>query len=149
MKILIIEDDNNLAQYIKEDLMAKANSVDIVDNGTQGSYLARVNSYDVIIIDYSLPDKNGLDVCLEIRNSGSISSILFLSMNQSVQNKIQCLEAGADDYMTKPFSIEELNARIKALSRRPKKIDNSILSYRDIVLDTNKQIVKKVIKLYI
>jgi DNA-binding response OmpR family regulator len=143
MKMLIIEDDINVATYVKDNLTAKAHSVDTIPNGIEGSYMARVNAYDLIIIDYSLPDKNGLDVCSEIRNSGSNSAILFLSMNQNVQNKIQCLEAGADDYMTKPFSIEELNARIRALSRRPRNIESNIIYYEDLILDTKTQIVKR------
>lgn len=143
MKMLIIEDDINVATYVKDNLVANSHSVDTSSNGTDGSYLARTNAYDLIIIDYSLPDKNGLDVCSEIRNTGSNSAILFLSMNQSVQNKIQCLEAGADDYMTKPFSIEELSARIRAISRRPKKLEETTLYYEDLILDTKKQVVRR------
>ncbi len=141
--MLIIEDDINIANYVKDNLISNSHTVDTTHNGTDGSYLARVNPYDVVIIDYSLPDKTGLTVCSEIRSSGSNSSIIFLSMNQNTQNKVACLEAGADDYMTKPFSIEELNARIRALSRRPKKVENNIISYNDIVLDTKKQEVRK------
>ncbi len=141
--MLIIEDDINVATYVKDNLVANSHSVDTSSNGTDGSYLARTNAYDLIIIDYSLPDKNGLDVCSEIRNTGSNSAILFLSMNQSVQNKIQCLEAGADDYMTKPFSIEELSARIRAISRRPKKLEETTLYYEDLILDTKKQVVRR------
>lgn len=143
MKMLIIEDDVHVANYVKDNLTANAHSVDVTHNGTDGSYLARVNPYDVVIIDYSLPDKTGLNVCSEIRDSGSGSAILFLSMNQNIQNKVACLEAGADDYMTKPFSIEELNARVRALTRRPKKVEDNILSYNEIVLDIKKQEVKK------
>ncbi len=143
MKILIIEDDMEVVEYVKNNFTNSANSVDTAYNGADGSYLARINPYDVIIIDYSLPEKNGLTVCSEIRNSGSSAAILFLSMNQSIENKVACLEAGADDYMTKPFFLEELNARVKALVRRPKKIESFIMTFADIVLDMKKQEVKR------
>ena len=143
MKILIIDDDIELANYLKESFISNTNNVDTAYNGTDGSYLARVNMYDVVIIDYSLPDKSGLIVCSEIRNAGSNCAIIFLSMNQNSQNKVACLEAGADDYMTKPFSLEELNARIKALLRRPRKIESAILVYNDLILDIKKQEIKK------
>lgn len=143
MKMLIIEDDVEIVNFVKENFTSNSHNVDIAYNGADGSYLARVNPYDVVIIDYSLPEKNGLTVCSEIRNSGSTSAILFLSMNQNIQNKVACLEAGADDYMTKPFSLEELNARVRALARRPKKLEGSILTHHDLVLDMKKQDVKK------
>ncbi len=141
--MLIIEDDISTANYIKENLISNSHSVDISQNGADGSYLARINPYDIVIIDYSLPDKTGLTVCSEIRDAGSNSAILFLSMNQNTQNKVACLEAGADDYMTKPFSFEELNARIRALARRPRKVENNIISHGDLILDLKKQEVRK------
>lgn len=143
MKMLIIKDDINVSNFIKENLTSSAHAVDISYTGIEGSYLARTNPYDAIIIDYALPDKNGLTVCSEIRDSGSTSAILFLSMNQNIQNKVSCLEAGADDYMTKPFSLEELNARLRAITRRPRQIEDTIFTYADIILDTKKQEVKK------
>jgi DNA-binding response OmpR family regulator len=143
MKILIIEDDVEVLDFLKNSLINIAHTVDTSTNGADGSYLARTNSYDMIIIDYSLPEKNGFTVCTEIRSSGSNSPIIFLSMNHSVQHKISCLEAGADDYMTKPFSFEELNARIKALQRRPEKIESFILYSKDLILDTKKKIASR------
>lgn len=139
MKILIIEDDDEVLEFLKNSFINISYTVDTSKNGADGSYLARTNAYDVIIIDYSLPEKNGFMVCTEIRSSGSNSSIIFLSMNHSTQHKISCLEAGADDYVTKPFSFEELHARIKALQRRPKKIESSLLFAGNLVLDTKKQ----------
>ncbi len=141
MKILIIEDDIEIADFIKSSLINNLHTVDTSHNGNDGSYKARINSYDLIVLDYSLPDKNGLDVCREIRNSGSNSAILFLSMNHNIKDKVSCLEAGADDYMTKPFFLEELNARIKAIVRRPRKIESTIFTADDLSLDTKKQIV--------
>ncbi len=136
---MIIEDDDEVLEFLKNSFINISYTVDTSKNGADGSYLARTNAYDVIIIDYSLPEKNGFMVCTEIRSSGSNSSIIFLSMNHSTQHKISCLEAGADDYVTKPFSFEELHARIKALQRRPKKIESSLLFAGNLVLDTKKQ----------
>ena len=143
MKVLVIDDDVETVNHIRSNLISNLYTVDVAYDGAKGSYIARTNPYDVIIVDYSLPDKNGITVCSEIRSSGSLASILFISINQTVENKVACLEAGADDYMTKPFALEELNARIKALLRRPRKIENHILAIDDLVLDTKKQTIKK------
>ncbi len=143
MKILIIEDDSEILDFLKNSFINISHTVDTSTNGADGSYMARTNAYDIIVLDYSLPEKNGFTVCTEIRSSGSNSPIIFLSMNHSTQHKIACLEAGADDYLTKPFSFEELNARIKALQRRPKKIESSLLYCRNLVLDTKKQVVSR------
>ena len=143
MKILIIDDDVDLVGFMKASLENNQYTVDTAYDGKTGSFIARTNTYDLIIIDYSLPDKTGLMVCSEIRSSGSNSAILFLSTNYTVNNKVDCLEAGADDYMTKPFSFEELNARIKAITRRPRKIESTNISCRNIYIDTKKKSVMK------
>ncbi len=143
MKILIIDDDVEMVELVKSSLENNSYIVDKAFTGTEGSYLARTNVYNVIILDYAMIDKNGLQVCSEIRASGSSSSIIFLSMNYHIKNKVACLEAGADDYMTKPFSLEELHARIKAQIRRPRKIENSILTFNDLVMDTKKKTLKR------
>ena len=143
MKILIIDDEPEMVEIIKNNLINHSYVVDTAYSGEKGSYMARTNTYNLIIIDYSLPEKNGLTVCSEIRSSGSNVAIIFLSMNCHIKNKVMCLEAGADDYMTKPFSLEELNARIRALIRRPRKIENQVLTSGDIVIDTKKQTVQR------
>ena len=119
MKLLIVEDDVTTADFMKTGFEAASYAVDVAHNGSDGSYIARVNDYDVIIIDYSLPNKNGLKVCEEIRSAGKVTPILFLSAIGEISKKVDALEKGADDYMTKPFSFEELQARIRALARRP------------------------------
>lgn len=141
MKLLIIEDDKDVADFIKTGLQSESHVVDIATNGHDGSYIARVNNYDVIILDYSLPQKNGLVVCDEIRSAGKSTPILFLSVTSDLASKIHALEKGADDYMTKPFSFEELHARIRALLRRPHKINGSVLIVGDVKLDTERQLV--------
>lgn len=140
MKILVIEDDVSTANFLEIGLEAESFTVDVAHDGAQGSYLARTSAYDVIIIDYSLPSKDGMMVCKEIRASGSESHIIFLTMDNINRHKVTALEAGADDYMTKPFSFDELKARIRALLRRPRKIESPILTVDNLVLDTEKQI---------
>ncbi|MEY2664657.1 MAG: hypothetical protein RIT04_465 [Candidatus Parcubacteria bacterium] len=139
MKILIVEDDADISDFMKMSLESNAHTVDIARDGAEGSYIARVNAYDVIILDYSLPKKNGIKVCEEIRAAGKETAVLFLSATTDTITKIDALEKGADDYITKPFSFEELNARIKALARRPKKIQTSRLIAMDLIIDTERQ----------
>ncbi len=143
MKILIIEDDHEVSEFLKNNLLNDSFLVDVSGDGADGSYKARINHYDLIIIDYSLPNKNGLAVCSEIRDAGSNSIILFLSATLDFKNKVKCLEAGADDYMTKPFAFEELRARIKALLRRSKRAENNVIAAGDLVLDIKKQTVRQ------
>src|SRR3954463_8474032 len=111
MKLLVVEDDLDISDFIKEGFIAEGFAVDTAINGQQGSYLARTLSYDAIILDFSLPLKNGLDVCEEIRGSGSSVPIIFLSVVSDTQKKILALSKGADDYLPKPFLFEELRER--------------------------------------
>lgn len=140
MKLLIIEDDIITAEFMKTGFEASSHTVDIAHNGSDGSYIARVNHYDAIIIDYSLPGKNGMKVCEEIRAAGQTTPILFLSAVGEITKKITALEKGADDYMTKPFSFDELLARIRALARRPHTLETTILTAGDLSLDTERQV---------
>ncbi len=143
MKILLIEDDSEIASFIKNSLMEDSFSVDVAKNGGDGSFLARTNPYDVIVTDQSLPIKDGITVCEEIRASGIETPIIFLTVHGEIRKKILAFGKGADDYMTKPFSLEELKARILAVARRPHKIESSILTIDDIILNTEKRTVKR------
>jgi DNA-binding response OmpR family regulator len=143
MKLLIVEDDVDVGNFLKTGFEADSIVVDIAHNGVDGSYQARVNDYDVIILDHSLPKKNGVAVCQEIRASGKAVPIIFLSVLGEIENKVDALEKGADDYVTKPFSFEELRARVRAVVRRPNKIEGTIITVSDIVLNTEKQIVAR------
>jgi len=142
MKVLIIEDDPVVAELVKESLKI-ANTVEVANDGADGSFLARSFEYDIIILDYSLPKKNGLQICDEIRASGKRTPILFLSATGDVATKVLALEHGADDYMTKPFSLQELEARLKAISRRPAEITKQILTIDDLELDTKSRDVRR------
>lgn len=141
MKILLVEDDVEISEFIKNNLGDDVFIVDIAQNGSDGSFLARTNYYDVIVMDHSLPIKDGITVCEEIRSEGIKTPILFLTIHNIIRKKIAALDKGADDYMTKPFAIEELRARIFALARRPHIMEDSILRVDDLVLDTHRRTV--------
>lgn len=139
MKILIIEDDPDIGGFLEIGFKTEGHEVDRAMDGEKGSFMARVSTYDIIILDFSLPKKNGLVVCNEIRTQGLPVPIIFLSVSGDTNIKINALEEGADDYITKPFSFEELNARIKAIMRRPKKIESAIKKVGELSIDIQKQ----------
>jgi two-component system OmpR family response regulator len=144
MKVLIVEDDPNLAQLVKKSLIAKNYAVDIASDGSDGSFLGKMYDYDVIMLDYSLPKKDGLAVCKEIRSAGRTTPIIFLSVIDDLKVKVSALNQGADDYLVKPFELEELHARLEALLRRPRiKVPKSVLKAGDIVMDLNKRSVTR------
>ncbi|QCR25056.1 response regulator transcription factor [Pontibacter sp. SGAir0037] len=118
MKILLIEDEPKVASFIKKGLEEQAYEVDQAYDGFFGAKLALQNNYDVVVLDLILPKMNGLDVCREIRNQKSSVPILMLTALGTTDDKIVGLDAGADDYLTKPFEFKELLARIRALNRR-------------------------------
>lgn len=139
MRILIIEDDLDISKMLGNYLESACFAVDKCSNGTEGSYLARTNDYDVIILDYMLPEKDGLRICHEIRESGKNIPILMTTVKGEISDKVELLNSGADDYITKPYSFEEILARINALIRRPRKIESPILQISNITIDTNRQ----------
>lgn len=141
MKMLIVEDNNELRLLLEEYFAAKSFAVDVTASGTEAVKLAHINAYDIVLLDYILPDKNGLQVCQEIRAVGKTMPILLLSVQASVVNKVTLLNAGADDYVEKPFSFEEVSARVVALLRRPKNILESIITIGPLSLDTVNQVV--------
>jgi DNA-binding response OmpR family regulator len=143
MKVLIIEDDLEISTYIKNSLVEDSFTVDTAKNASNGSFMARTNFYDAIIVDYALPDSDGILLCSELRESGVETPIIFLTNNKEMRKRIIALEKGADDYMTKPFAIEELRARLLALARRPKHVEDPILIIDDLVLDTNRRTVRR------
>ncbi len=138
MKFLIVEDDKAVAQTVREWLTADMHTVDVASDGAEGSFLGKNYDYDAIILDYSLPKKDGLAVCKDIRAAHRTSPILFLSTTGDTDVKVAALEGGADDYLTKPFELSELNARLRALTRRPRELKKPILTIGDLSLDTTK-----------
>lgn len=139
MRILIIEDDNDLREILKSSLESEGFIVDSTDNGESGSYIARTNSYNLVILDNILPKKDGIVVCKEIRNVVKNVPILLISIRSELKEKISFFENGADDYLLKPFSFLELNARVKALLKRPYNIQEPVLTIDDLTVDSASQ----------
>ncbi len=143
MRILLIEDAPDIARLIVTCLEAECFVIDVATDGEKGSFLARTNYYDLVILDNMLPQKNGRQVCDEIRMAGKTMPILMLSVIAETKKKVEMLNAGADDYLTKPFSVQELVARVKALLRRPREARKEQYALGDIVLDGARHVVVK------
>lgn len=144
MRILIIDDERILTDFLKPSLEDEGYTVDIAEDGKDGYYLAETNGYDLIILDLNLPKESGCDICRKLRADGFDVPILVLSAKTELPDKIGLLNMGADDYMTKPFSFEELLARIQAISRRPKTIEaHETIKIDDIEIDTSNQRVSR------
>ena len=141
MKMLVVEDNTEIRTLLKGYFEAKAFAVDVTDSGAAASRLVAINEYDIVILDYLLPEKNGLQLCQEFRANGYTMPILLLSIKTSVNDKVALLDAGADDYVEKPFSFEELYARVIALLRRPKHIQESSITVGPLTLDSTLQMV--------
>ncbi len=139
MKILIIDDDTDLVEFLHQAFIHEGWVCDTAFDGQKGSFMARSNEYDCIILDCTMPKKNGETVCAEIREIGKHTPILVMSATQTTPTKIQLLNLGADDYIVKPIDYSEIIARIRALVRRPHIIQNNIIKIEDLVIDTNKQ----------
>ncbi|HRH33229.1 MAG TPA: response regulator transcription factor [bacterium] len=137
MRLLVVEDNKETLEFLTTALRKDKFAVDSAVDGEKGLYLAEVNNYDLIILDNNLPIKNGLEVCSNLRENGSHTPILLISVKSKYSDKVDLLEAGADDYLTKPFSYKELLARIKAILRRPPITQSLFLRAGDLVLNTS------------
>lgn len=135
MKILVIEDDPTVGQFIKRGLEQQRWGVDLVGNGDEGERMATAANYDLIILDMRLPGKSGLQVLNDLRGRGFERPILVLTAQDAIDAKVETLRAGADDYVTKPFAFEELLARVEALSRRPRVLAPPALKVSDLELN--------------
>jgi two-component system OmpR family response regulator len=143
MKILVVEDDRTVGQYVKRGLEEQRYHADLVDNGMEGLRLASGGRYDLIVLDLRLPEMNGLEVLRTLRDRGTTTPVLVLTAQDAVDFKVQALRSGADDYVTKPFAFEELLARVEALGRRPKEIRSQALRVGDLELDIESREVKR------
>jgi DNA-binding response OmpR family regulator len=135
MRILVVEDDRKVASFLAQGLREDGYIVDLVRDGTEASLVAQENSYDLLVLDVMLPGRSGLEVVYSLRRLHNQVPILLLTARDATQDIVRGLDAGADDYLTKPFSYDELLARVRALLRRggPKRTETLI--YRDIELD--------------
>ncbi len=139
MKILVVEDNPNIVNFLQKALEQQGYAIDIASDGKEGFYLATTNSYDIILLDIMLPYINGIDLCKDLRTYKINTPILILTAKEESEDIITGLDSGADDYMTKPFVLNELLARIRVLLRRNLTTCNNVLEFKDLKLD----IVKK------
>lgn len=143
MRILIVEDDRKVGAFLEKGLKEENYAVDLCRNGDEALFEAQVNSYDVIILDIMLPGEDGFTICRKLREKSILTPIIMLTAKDTLEDKITGLTEGADDYLTKPFSFEELLARIRALFRRSQDYKTGKLTVRDLVLDPIKRTVTR------
>jgi DNA-binding response OmpR family regulator len=147
MKLLLIEDEPSVISLIQRSLSASGHEITVAMDGRSGLEMAAKHTFDMIILDLMLPVINGMEVCRKIRSSGSVTPILMLTALGTTENIVSGLDAGADDYMTKPFKLEELEARIRTLTRRGKEVEKekngATISIADLVLNTETKIVQR------
>lgn len=136
MRILVVEDEKKVASFIKKGLEEEYYSVDVAFDGKEGLNLALSEEYDLIILDLMLPFKDGLSILKEIREQKILTPVIILTARDTIQDKVTGLDTGADDYLAKPFSFEELLARIRAILRRNSVEKNNIIRVGDLILDT-------------
>ncbi len=139
MKILVVEDEPKLNDGIVTGLKNRGYTVDAAFDGEEGEKLARINPYDCIVLDVMMPKRDGLQMCYNLRQSGIQTPVLFLTARDAVEDRVEGLDIGADDYLVKPFSLDELAARIRTLMRRPPLVAKDVLTLEHLRLDTKTQ----------
>jgi len=136
MRILLVEEEPRMANVIAKGLREQSYAVDVATDGEEALYQTSVNDYDLIVLDVLLPHTDGFDVCRELRKRGDVTPVLMLTARAAVDDRITGFDAGADDYLTKPFSFRELLARIRALLRRDPQLRPDVLEIGDLVVDS-------------
>jgi two-component system, OmpR family, response regulator len=136
MHILVIEDDRPLARILRKSIESSGHTVDIVGDGDEGLRLARTRAHDALVLDLQLPRLSGTEVCRRLRDDGNAVPIIMLTARGTVADRIEGLDVGADDYLPKPFSLAELQARLRALHRRGK-VEPEVLRAGSLELDTS------------
>ncbi|HSS21268.1 MAG TPA: response regulator transcription factor [Pyrinomonadaceae bacterium] len=136
MRILLVEDEPRMANVIAKGLRESTYAVDIADDGDAALYQASINDYDLILLDVLLPHRDGFEVCRDLRARGNKTPILMLTARADIDDRITGLDAGADDYLTKPFSFRELLARVRALLRRDPRLSPDVFEIDDLVIDS-------------
>ncbi|NJM48607.1 MAG: response regulator transcription factor [Alkalinema sp. RU_4_3] len=141
MRILLVEDDDRIAMPLLEDLRQQKHTVDYAQDGQAGWDYAQAMDYDLILLDLMLPQLDGISLCKRLRSHGCTAYVLMLTARDTTADKVVGLDAGADDYLVKPFDLEELAARIRALSRRTPELRPMVLTHGALQLDPNRQTV--------
>lgn len=143
MRILLVDDEVELADSLDRALSREGYAIDVAYDGTEGDALATRNSYDLLILDWMLPHKSGLEICRGLRSRQNCTPILFLTAKDTLDDRVEGLDAGADDYLVKPFELRELLARVRALLRRPPiadAVNTNRLRVADLELDCEGQL---------
>jgi DNA-binding response OmpR family regulator len=143
MRILIVEDNQKLAKYIKQTLEESGYVADIASDGEVGERMARVSTYDLLILDIMLPKKDGITVCTELRAEDNTIPILMLTAMGEVDDRVLGLDSGADDYLVKPFELKELLARVRSLLRRPQSEFLGTIVVQDLTLESERHVITK------
>jgi two-component system copper resistance phosphate regulon response regulator CusR len=136
MRILLVEDDPRMANVIAKGLREHSYAVDLAQDGDTALYQSSINDYDVIVLDVLLPQRDGYAICRELRARGDATPVLMLTARAAVDDRITGFDAGADDYLTKPFSFRELRARIRALLRRDSTLRPEVFEIEDLIVDS-------------
>jgi len=144
MRILLVDDEAELAEPLSRVLTREGYEVNVAFDGKAGAELAAVGSYDLLILDWMLPHASGLEICQQVRSRGDATPVLFLTAKDTLDDRVEGLDAGADDYIVKPFELRELLARVRALLRRPPTLEAMTrapkLQYQDLELDEANQL---------
>lgn len=143
MRLLVIEDDHKIANAVKKGLEQESFAVDVSFDGRDGLASAMTTDYDLIVLDRMLPETDGIKICRALRKEGKHTPIIMLTAKDKIDDRVEGLNAGADDYLIKPFAFEELLARIRALLRRPTNTHENILRFQDLTLSTSTFEVKR------
>lgn len=136
MRILLVEDDSRIARFVSQALREQAYALDVSADGEDALYRASVNDYDAVILDVMIPGRDGFEVCRELRSKGSAVPVIMLTARDAVPDRVAGLDSGADDYLTKPFEVAELLARLRALLRRGRAVRPALVAVADLRIDT-------------
>ncbi len=144
MQVLVVEDEQKVAAFLRQALSEAGHAVSVAHDGAAGLHLAQISDFDLIILDRLLPQINGLEFCRTLRGLKSETPILMVTARDSLEDKVRGLDSGADDYLTKPFSLDELLARVRALLRRRGGVQASlVLTVEDLTLDTQTRLARR------
>jgi DNA-binding response OmpR family regulator len=135
VRILIVEDDDRIAGPVADDLRRQRHVVDVADDGRTGLDFARSGAYDLMLLDILVPGTDGLTICRRLREGGEHAMIVMITARDGVEDKVAALDAGADDYLVKPFDLAELSARVRAVSRRSRETRPPLLQHGELALD--------------
>jgi two-component system copper resistance phosphate regulon response regulator CusR len=143
MRVLLVEDDPRIARFVSRGLREQTYAVDVASDGDDALYKASVNDYDAVVLDVMIPGRDGFEVCRELRAAGSGVPVIMLTARDAVEDRVEGLDSGADDYLTKPFEVAELLARLRALLRRGKSVRAERVAVADLLIDTRAHAVSR------